>query len=125
MYRSVKIEKMNSLKNVKFLIPAIDVDMGGFMVKQTIPTQKIERVDPFLLVHHSRTQFYADRPAKIQGIGPHPHRGFTPVTFVIEGEIQHRDSRGNNQIAKDGELQWMHAGMGIVRCRCRRNSFLP
>ena len=51
---------------------------------------------------------------KIQGIGPHPHRGFSPVTFVIEGEIHHRDSRENNQIAKEGEVQWMHAGMGII-----------
>ncbi len=105
---------MSTLKKVKYLLPAIDVDMGGFTVKQPLPTQKVDRVDPFLLFHHARTQYYDDRPAKIQGIGPHPHRGFSPVTFVIEGELHHRDSRGNNQIAKKGEVQWMHAGMGII-----------
>jgi len=105
---------MSTLKNIKYLLPAVDVDMGGFMVKQPLPTQKVERVDPFLLLHHVRTHYYDDRPAKVQGIGPHPHRGFSPVTFVIEGELHHRDSRGNNQIAKEGEVQWMHAGMGII-----------
>jgi len=105
---------MSSLKKVTHLLPAIEIDMGGFPVKQPMPTQKVNRVDPFLLLHHARTKYYNDRPARTQGIGPHPHRGFSPVTFVIEGEIHHRDSRGNNQIAKEGEIQWMHAGMGII-----------
>jgi len=105
---------MRKYKKVTHLLPAIEIDMGGFPVKQPMPTQKVNRVDPFLLLHHARTKYYNDRPARIQGIGPHPHRGFSPVTFVIEGEIHHRDSRGNNQIAKEGEVQWMHAGMGII-----------
>ncbi len=105
---------MNSLKEVKYLLPAIKIDMGGFPVKQPMPTQKVTQIDPFLLLHHARIRYYDDRPARTQGIGPHPHRGFSPVTFVIEGEIHHRDSRGNNQIAKEGEIQWMHAGMGII-----------
>ncbi len=104
----------NGLKKVKFLLPAVEVDMGGIPVKQPLPTGKVDQVDPFLLLHHLRIKYYNDRPAKIQGIGPHPHRGFSPVTFVIDGEIHHRDSRGNNQIAKEGEVQWMHAGMGII-----------
>ncbi len=105
---------MSKLKKVKRLLLATEIDMGGFPVKQALPTQKVDRVDPFLLLHHARTQYYNDRPAKTQGIGPHPHRGFSPVTFVIEGEVHHRDSRENNQIAKEGEVQWMHAGMGII-----------
>ncbi len=105
---------MTSLKKVKYLLPAIEIDMGGIPVKQSMPTQKVNRVDPFLLLHHLRIQYFDDRPARIQGIGPHPHRGFSPVTFIIEGELHHRDSRGNNQIATEGEVQWMHAGMGII-----------
>ena len=105
---------MCKFKKVTHLLPAIEIDMGGFPVKQPMPTQKVNRVDPFLLLHHARTKYYNDRPARIQGIGPHPHRGFSPVTFVIKGEIHHRDSRGNDQIAKEGEVQWMHAGMGII-----------
>lgn len=69
---------------------------------------------PALLVHHGRFDPQTDRPARIQGVGPHPHRGFSPVTFVIEGEVHHQDSRGNSQVAKAGDVQWMHAGMGII-----------
>jgi redox-sensitive bicupin YhaK (pirin superfamily) len=102
------------VKQVKYLLPATEIDMGGFPVKQALPTQKVQQWDPFLLLHHAKAKYSKHRLAKHQGVGPHPHRGFSPVTFVIEGEVQHRDSWGNNQIAKEGEVQWMHAGAGIV-----------
>jgi len=102
------------IKQVKYLLPTEEIDMGGFAVKQAFPTKKIQQIDPFLLLHHGHTQFYNDRLAKHQGIGPHPHRGFSPVTFVIEGEVHHRDSWENNQIAKKGEVQWLNAGAGII-----------
>ncbi len=101
-------------KKVKYLIPAYDVDMGGVPVKQALPAQDVNLVDPFLLLHHAKFNYTDDAPAIQQGLAPHPHRGFSPVTFVIEGEVHHRDSRGNNQIAKKGEVQWMHAGAGII-----------
>lgn len=103
-----------SSKKVKYLLPAKSIDMGGFPIKQALPTQKVSQIDPFLLLHHGRAKFSNNRPARQQGIGPHPHRGFSPVTFVIDGEVHHRDSRGNSQIAKKGEVQWMHAGAGII-----------
>ncbi|MBT8297736.1 MAG: pirin family protein [Maribacter sp.] len=101
-------------KKVRTLIPAFDIDMGGIPLKQALPTNKVQQVDPFLLLHHGTLKYRKDGKALHQGVGAHPHRGFTPVTFIIEGEIHHRDSRGNNQIAKKGEVQWMHAGSGIV-----------
>lgn len=102
------------LKQVKYLLPSTTIDMGGFPVKQALPTQKIQQWDPFLLLHHAKTKYSKNRLARHQGIGPHPHRGFSPVTFVVRGEVHHRDSWGNDQIAKQGEVQWMHAGAGIV-----------
>jgi len=105
---------MDHLKKVKYLLPSEMIDMGGLPVKQPLPTQNVEQVDPFLLLHHGAIKPLKNRPANDQGVGPHPHRGFSPVSFVIEGAIHHRDSRGNNQIARAGEVQWMHAGMGII-----------
>ncbi|HSO86707.1 MAG TPA: pirin family protein, partial [Draconibacterium sp.] len=102
------------IKKVKYLIPVYDIDMGGIPVKQALPTNRVEKVDPFLLLHHAKFTYTSDAPALHHGIGPHPHRGFSPVTFVVEGEVHHRDSRGNNQVAKKGEVQWMHAGAGII-----------
>ena len=104
----------NTWKQVKYLLPATTIDMGGFPVKQALPTQKVQQWDPFLLLHHAKAKYNKNKLAKHQGIGPHPHRGFSPVTFVVEGEVHHRDSWGHNQIAKQGEVQWMHAGAGIV-----------
>ena len=105
---------MNMLKKVKYLLPATNINMGGIIVKQALPTQKVSQISPFLLLHHGKFTFTENAPAIQQGLGPHPHRGFTPVTFVLEGEVHHRDSWGNNQIAKKGEVQWMHAGAGII-----------
>jgi hypothetical protein len=101
-------------RKIRFLIPAYDIDMGGIPLKQALPTNNVEQVDPFLLLHHAEFSYTGDAPALHQGIGPHPHRGFSPVTFVVEGEVHHRDSWGNNQVAKKGEVQWMHAGRGII-----------
>ena len=101
-------------KKVSTLIPAFDIDMGGIPLKQALPTNNVRQVDPFLLLHHGTLKYRKSGKAIHQGVGAHPHRGFTPVTFIIDGEIHHRDSRGNNQIARKGEVQWMHAGSGIV-----------
>lgn len=105
---------ISEFKRVKYVLPAELVDMGGFPVKQPLPTGRVDQVDPFLLLHHATAKIHNDRPGRVQGIGPHPHKGFSPVTFVVEGEVHHRDSRGHNQIAKAGEVQWMHSGAGIV-----------
>jgi len=105
---------MNKFKSVKYLLPASTINMGGIRVKQALPTQKVQQLDPCLLLHHAKAKYSSRSSAKQQGVGPHPHRGFAPVTFVIEGEVQHRDSWGNNQIAKKGEVQWMYSGAGIV-----------
>lgn len=101
-------------KLIKHILPAVTIDMGGLPLKQPLPNQNIQQVDPFLLLHHANFKAVKKRPPLQQGIGPHPHRGFSPVTFVLDGEIHHRDSRGNSQIAKKGEVQWMHAGLGII-----------
>jgi redox-sensitive bicupin YhaK (pirin superfamily) len=102
------------LKKVKYVLPAEKIDMDGFPVKQALPTHKIQQVDPFLLLHHATVKFNKNRAARHQGVGPHPHRGFSPVTFIIDGEVRHRDSWGHDQVAKAGEVQWMNAGAGIV-----------
>ncbi len=101
-------------RKVKQLLPVFNLNMGGIIVQQALPTQQVNQVDPFLLLHHGEFKFNPLSAAKHQGIGPHPHRGFSPVTFVIEGAVHHQDSRGNNQVAKKGEVQWMHAGAGII-----------
>lgn len=86
------------------------VNMGGMPVRQPFPTNNVEQIDPFLLLHHHRTT--AGEP--FEGVGAHPHRGFSPVSFIFEGSLRHKDSRGNDSIISAGGIQWMNAGMGII-----------
>lgn len=101
-------------RSVSQLLPAHMVDMGGFPVRQPFPTQRVDQIDPFLLLHHAdvKTPQHAD-PGDA-GIGPHPHRGFSPVTFIFKGGVHHRDSRGHDSVIYAGGAQWMNAGMGII-----------
>lgn len=86
------------------------VSMGGKPIRQPFPTNNVERIDPFLLLHHHKTT--AGEP--FEGVGAHPHRGFSPVSFIFEGSLRHQDSRGNDSIISAGGIQWMNAGMGII-----------
>lgn len=93
---------------------AQDVDMGGIKVGQPLPTQQVDQWDPFLLMHYGNFKFKKNSDPKTSGVGPHPHRGFSPISFIYSGSIQHRDSRGNNSIVDAGGTQWTDAGMGII-----------
>ncbi len=101
-------------RTVSRLLYAEMVDMGGFPVRQPFPTQKIAQLDPFLLLHHADVKVPKHIAPKQAGIGPHPHRGFSPITFVFKGGVHHRDSRGNDSVIYAGGVQWMNAGMGII-----------
>jgi len=99
---------------VKQILYGHKVDMGGIPIRQPLPTQQIEQIDPFLLLHHHIGHLKPDSDYKSIGVGPHPHRGFSPVTFIYQGDVHHRDSRQNSSIVSAGGVQWMNAGMGIV-----------
>jgi redox-sensitive bicupin YhaK (pirin superfamily) len=72
--------------------------MGGHYLDQPLPNENVEMIDPFLLIHHWADKMPGDERQKDVGVGPHPHRGFSPVTYIYKGDIQHRDSLGNNAI---------------------------
>ncbi len=101
-------------RTVNRLLYAHQVDMGGMPVRQPLPTEKVEQIDPFLLLHHANIKVPTHIKPNHAGIGPHPHRGFSPVTFIFKGGVHHRDSRGNNSTIYAGGAQWMNAGMGIL-----------
>lgn len=88
--------------------------MGGHLLDQPLPAQGVESVDPFLLIHHWESTLPGNQKENEVGVGPHPHRGFSPVTFVFKGSITHRDSLGNEAVVKDGGTQWMFAGRGVT-----------
>jgi len=89
------------------------VNMGPIRLRQPIPTQTIENIDPFVLLHHYGP-YEINRQNNPFDLGPHPHRGFEPITFLIQGEQLHRDSLGNESIVKSGDVQWTTSGRGII-----------
>ena len=89
------------------------VNMGPIQLRQPIPAQDIEMVDPFILLHHYGP-YQIDEKNNPFDLGPHPHRGFEPITFLIQGEQLHRDSLGHESVVRSGDVQWTTAGRGII-----------
>lgn len=87
--------------------------VGPLSVAQPLPSDELRYADPFVLLHHAGPQSFEPGQAG-QRIDPHPHRGFSPVTFVYQGAVLHHDSLGNTSVVGAGEVQWIDAGNGIV-----------
>jgi hypothetical protein len=101
-------------RSVSRLLYAEQMDMGGMPIRQPLPTHAVNQIAPFLLLHHANIKAPAHVKPDHAGVGPHPHRGFSPVTFIFQGGVHHRDSRGHNSTVYAGGAQWMNAGMGII-----------
>ena len=96
------------LKSIKQAFKAREQPEGvGAKVKRFIGNRHIPDLDPFLMFDH----FNVKLPA---GFPDHPHRGMETVTYMLDGEILHEDSRGNAGRLGPGDMQWMTAGKGIV-----------
>lgn len=87
-------------------------DLGGFTVKRILPSPALRTVGPFIFLDEMGP---ADFPPG-QGISvrPHPHVCLATITFLFEGEILHQDTTGAHQVITPGDVNWMHAGKGIV-----------
>ena len=70
-------------------------------------------VSPFLLLDHLGPSVLSPSN-KRRGVNEHPHRGFETVTFMFEGELEHRDSTGSGGIIAKGDVQWMTAASGVM-----------
>lgn len=100
-------------RTIAHILKGETMRMGEFEVNQPLPTMRVDQIDPFLLLHHFGPINVAPGHDPID-LGPHPHRGFEPVTFLFSGGIRHKDSRGNEGLLNGGDVQWMTAGLGII-----------
>ncbi len=99
------------------------VNMGPIKLRQPLPSQHLDMVDPFILLHHYGP-YKIDENNNPFDLGPHPHRGFEPITFLIQGEQLHRDSLGNQSVVKAGDVQWTTAGRGIIHAEGPTKNFV-
>ncbi|WP_226018888.1 pirin family protein [Novosphingobium sp. FKTRR1] len=88
-------------------------DLGdGFSVRRALPSAQRRMVGPFIFFDQmGPAAFTGDQALDVR---PHPHIGLATVTYLLEGEIMHRDSLGSVQSILPGEVNWMTAGEGIV-----------
>ena len=73
-----------------------------------------KQTSPFLMLDYAAPMEFAPNQAAPRGVGAHPHRGFETITIAYAGEVAHRDSSGGGGVIKQGDVQWMTAGGGIV-----------
>jgi redox-sensitive bicupin YhaK (pirin superfamily) len=88
-------------------------DLGdGFEVRRALPHRDRRMVGPFVFLDQMGPHVF--QPGRGIDVRPHPHIGLSTVTYLLSGEISHRDSLGTVQDIKPGEVNWMTAGKGIV-----------
>jgi len=106
----VDFQSSRSIENIVTSVRVLEG--GGFPVRRPIPNPEMDQIDPFLLLDHLGPTKWGPREAI--GAPDHPHRGFETVTYLLAGENEHKDSKGNHGCLRPGDVQWMTAGSGIV-----------
>lgn len=93
-------------------IQPVTHNLGSFQVRRVLPSPRRIMVGPFIFVDQFGPAILP--PGTAMDVRPHPHIGLATVTYLLEGEILHRDSVGSVQSIRPGEVNWMTAGNGIV-----------
>jgi quercetin 2,3-dioxygenase len=109
-------------RSIKRAHPAMRDDIADLTTRRPVPGRDVEQIDPFLFLNHHGPQVYAPHNRGLP-FGPHPHRGFETVTFILTGELAHRDSAGHESIIREGGIQWMTAGSGLVHAEISPQEF--
>lgn len=101
-----------TIRQVERIIKTTEVTEGaGVTVHRSIGTSALRNLDPFVMLDH----FGSDNPDEyIAGFPEHPHRGFNTFTYMLDGNMEHRDSMGNTGNLTAGSAQWMKAGSGVI-----------
>lgn len=100
---------VRGIRSISSSVPTLEG--AGVRLRRGFGFGKTEEFDPFLLFD----DFRGDRPQDYQAGFPwHPHRGIETITYVLAGEVEHKDSLGNHGVMGPGDIQWMTAGRGII-----------
>ena len=102
-----------SPRKVKQIIsPQYVIEGAGVLLRRSFGPNRTNLFDPFLLFDHFAFNDPLEGP--IAGFPTHPHRGIETVTYMLDGNVRHRDSLGNTGVIGPGDVQWMTSGRGIM-----------
>lgn len=108
---SPSLEEDHPSPGITTILEPVDKDLGGFVVRRLLPAAARKRIGPFVFFDHLGPVAFP--PGAGVDIRPHPHIGLATVTYLLEGEIVHRDSLGKQQTIRANEINLMTAGRGI------------
>jgi redox-sensitive bicupin YhaK (pirin superfamily) len=100
------------MANNKLLVNERQADLGNFMVGRLLPFRKKRQVGPFTFIDHMGPAQLGN--GRYVDVDQHPHIGLSTLTYLFEGEIEHRDSLGSVQIIRPGDVGFMTAGYGVT-----------
>lgn len=110
--RTFHDEQVDRSRSVERLVHGVPTSDGAGVKLTRVLTQDLQqRLDPFLMLDAFGSDEADDY---IQGFPNHPHRGFETVTYMIAGQMRHRDSFGHEGLLQNGGVQWMTAGKGVI-----------
>ena len=110
------------MRSIKKLHKAVSAPIGNLITYRALPSAQIDQIDPFLFLNHHGHQVYEPNNTGLP-FGPHPHRGFETLTFILSGDVMHRDSGGGKSTIKAGGIQWMTAGSGLIHTEVSSEEF--
>lgn len=110
------------MRKIKKIHQAVNSPIDDLITYRAIPTRSIDYLDPFLFLNHHGPQVYGPNNRGLP-FGPHPHRGFETLTYVIKGDIAHQDSSGGESVITEGGVQWMTAGSGLIHSEVSSEAF--
>src|SRR6478609_6749755 len=111
-------------RSIKAIYKAAYEPIADLITYRVMPTEEapMNFLDPFIFLNHHGWQQYKPHNRGLS-FSPHPHRGFETVTFIIEGDLMHKDSSGGESVIKEGGVQWMTAGKGLVHAEISSEEF--
>jgi hypothetical protein len=112
------------MRTIKALHKAEYSPIGNLVTYKAMPTSAfpMNAIDPFIFLNHHGWQDFLPMNGGLP-FGPHPHRGFETVTFILEGDLTHKDSSGANSVIRAGGVQWMTAGKGLIHAEVSSEQF--
>ncbi|MDQ3687924.1 MAG: pirin family protein [Acidobacteriota bacterium] len=115
-------ERRETSRTVAGVVNSIETLEGeGFLVRRPFPKAAFSEFDPFLLLDEMGPMSLA--PGKAKGAPDHPHRGFETVTYLLSGQMEHKDSQGHAGQLNAGDVQWMTAGSGVIHSEMPAREF--
>ncbi|MDG1334164.1 MAG: pirin family protein [Crocinitomicaceae bacterium] len=100
------------MANNKLLVDERQTDLGNFMVGRLLPFRKKRQVGPFTFIDHMGPSTIGN--GNYLDVDQHPHIGLSTLTYLFQGEIEHRDSTGSFQLISAGDVGFMTAGKGVT-----------